>query len=48
MKLSAQLCGDKLEQVEQKIEMLIETRTGTFSENRLRHSNEDKGESLSE
>lgn len=42
MKLS-RLCGSKLEQVEQKIEMLIETEQG-FQKKTFAPVNEDKGE----
>ncbi|MFF2482060.1 exodeoxyribonuclease VII small subunit [Paenibacillus sp. NPDC058071] len=42
MKLS-QLCGGKLEQVERKIELLIETEQG-FQKKTFAPSNEDKGE----
>ncbi|UVI32298.1 exodeoxyribonuclease VII small subunit [Paenibacillus spongiae] len=42
MKLS-QLCGTKLEQVERKIEVLIETENG-FQKKPFAPSNEDRGE----
>ncbi|WP_424766158.1 exodeoxyribonuclease VII small subunit [Paenibacillus sp. sgz302251] len=42
MKLS-QLCGGKLEQVERKIELLIETEQG-FQKKPFASVNEDKGE----
>lgn len=42
MKLS-QLCGGKLEQVERKIELLIETEQG-FQKKPFAPTNEDKGE----
>lgn len=42
MKLS-QLCGGKLDQVERKIEMLIETEQG-FQKKPFAPANEDKGE----
>ncbi|OBZ08099.1 exodeoxyribonuclease VII small subunit [Bacillus sp. FJAT-26390] len=42
MKLS-QLCGGKLEQVERKIELLIETEQG-FQKKPFADVNEDKGE----
>ncbi|MCQ6558147.1 exodeoxyribonuclease VII small subunit [Paenibacillus mendelii] len=42
MKLS-QLCGSKLEQVERKIEVLIETENG-FQKKPFAPSNEDRGE----
>lgn len=42
MKLS-QLCGGKLEQVESKIELLIETEQG-FQKKPFAAANEDKGE----
>ncbi|HTG71480.1 MAG TPA: exodeoxyribonuclease VII small subunit [Candidatus Udaeobacter sp.] len=42
MKLS-QLCGGKLEQVERKIELLIETEQG-FQKKTFADVNEDKGE----
>ncbi|MDQ8735549.1 exodeoxyribonuclease VII small subunit [Paenibacillus sp. LHD-38] len=42
MKLS-QLCGGKLEQVERKIELLIETEQG-FQKKPFTDVNEDKGE----
>jgi len=43
MKLSS-LCGAKLEQVERKIEVLIESENG-FQKKAFAPSNEDKGES---
>ncbi|MDF2835638.1 MAG: small subunit of exodeoxyribonuclease [Paenibacillus sp.] len=42
MKLS-QLCGGKLEQVEQKIELLLETEQG-FQKKPFASASEDKGE----
>ena len=42
MKLS-QLCGSKLEQVERKIEVLIETENG-YQKKPFAPSNEDRGE----
>lgn len=42
MKLS-QLCGGKLEQVESKIELLLETEQG-FQKKSFAPSNDDKGE----
>ncbi|MGO4373790.1 exodeoxyribonuclease VII small subunit [Paenibacillus sp. 2TAB19] len=42
MKLS-QLCGGKLEQVESKIELLMESEQG-FQKKSFAHSNDDKGE----
>ncbi|GGG56849.1 MULTISPECIES: exodeoxyribonuclease VII small subunit [Paenibacillus] len=44
MKLS-QLCGGKLEQVEKKIELLIESEQG-FQKKTFAPVNEDKGESF--
>ncbi|MUT66756.1 exodeoxyribonuclease VII small subunit [Paenibacillus sp. NEAU-GSW1] len=44
MKLS-QLCGGKLEQVERKIELLIETEQG-FQKKPFAAANDDRGESF--
>ena len=43
MRLS-QLCGGKLEQVESKIELLVESENGGFQKKPFVSANDDKGE----